>query len=57
MDEAYVALDQLADLHGWHAYLRFDPLFEELRRDPRFSAFCKKVGPPALTESPPRWGT
>ncbi len=46
MNEAFETLNQLADLHAWYFALKFDPLFEKLRKDPRFAEFCKKVGMP-----------
>jgi len=44
LDEAFEALMEEAELHSWHAFIKFDPLFEGLQRDPRFLEFCKKVG-------------
>jgi hypothetical protein len=45
-DEAFKALMRQAETHSWDHLIRFDPLYEGLRKDPRFSEFCKKVGLP-----------
>jgi len=44
LDEAFAALDELALLHSWPALVKSDPQLEVLRRDPRFSRFCRQVG-------------
>ncbi len=44
LDEAFEALMREAEHHSWWFLIKFDPLFERLWKDPRFSAFCKKVG-------------
>jgi TolB-like protein/Tfp pilus assembly protein PilF len=46
IDEAFEALMRAAELHAWHGLIKYDPLFEALRNDPRFPEFCKKVGLP-----------
>ena len=46
VDEAFAALDELAELHAWPFLVKSDPLLKVLRSDPRFSAFCRKVGIP-----------
>jgi len=46
LDEAFEALMRGAELHSWWGLIKFDPLFEGLWKDPRFSEFCKKVGLP-----------
>jgi tetratricopeptide (TPR) repeat protein len=46
LDEAFGALRRQAELHSWYGLIRFDPLYEGLWKDPRFSEFCKKVGLP-----------
>jgi TolB-like protein/tetratricopeptide (TPR) repeat protein len=45
-DEAFEALDEQARLHSWIFFLKSDPWLAELRRDPRFAEFCRKVGLP-----------
>ncbi len=44
IDGAFDALMKAAELHAWWHLIKFDPLFERLWKDPRFSEFCKKVG-------------
>jgi serine/threonine-protein kinase len=44
VDAAFVALDRQAELHSWEYLIKSHPLFEGLRRDPRFPEFCRKVG-------------
>ncbi len=51
LDDAYVALQRQTETHSWHAMIKSHPYFEALRRDPRFPAFCKKVG--ITYDSPP----
>ena len=46
LDEAFAALMRQAELHSENTWIRYDPLYEGLRKDPRFSEFCKKVGLP-----------
>ena len=46
LDEAFEALMRAAELHSWWPTIKFEPLFEKLRKDPRFPEFCKKVGLP-----------
>ena len=46
MDDAFAALDELALLHAWPFLVKSEPLLEGLRKDPRFAAFCRKVGIP-----------
>jgi adenylate cyclase len=45
-DEAFEALMRGAETHAWEGLIKFDPLLEGLRKDPRFAEFCKKVGLP-----------
>lgn len=45
-DEAFEALMQLAEMHSWPSQIRLIDVFEGMRKDPRFSEFCKKVGIP-----------
>ena len=46
LDGAFEALMQMAEDHSWFSMVKFDPLSEAFRKDPRFSEFCKKVGLP-----------
>ena len=46
LDSAFDALMRMADRHAWYAFVKADPLFEPLRRDLRFTEFCRKVGLP-----------
>ncbi|HXY56473.1 MAG TPA: tetratricopeptide repeat protein, partial [Nitrososphaerales archaeon] len=45
-DDAFAALDELARTHAWPFLIRSEPQLESLRKDPRFSEFCRKVGIP-----------
>ncbi len=47
LDEAFKALTRQAELHTWPSLIKSLPVFEELRKDPRFPEFCRKVGLPA----------
>jgi adenylate cyclase len=44
VDAAFGALDRMAETHSWPFLLKVHPLFEGLRRDPRYPEFCRKVG-------------
>jgi tetratricopeptide (TPR) repeat protein len=44
LEEAFGALMQQARNHSWPATIRSDPLYAEMRKDPRYLEFCKKVG-------------
>jgi tetratricopeptide (TPR) repeat protein len=44
LDKAFETLERLAEAHCWPATIRVDPLYPELRRDPRFAEFCSRVG-------------
>jgi len=44
LDEAFRVLTRQAETHSWPFSIRFDPLFEQMRKDPRFPEFCRKVG-------------
>ncbi|HXW94908.1 MAG TPA: tetratricopeptide repeat protein [Nitrososphaerales archaeon] len=44
IDEAIEALMRQAGTHAWYFMIKYDPLLEALRKDPRFEIFCKKVG-------------
>lgn len=46
IDEAFKALDKATETHVWPFTIKTHPLFTELRRDPRFGEFCKKMGIP-----------
>jgi TolB-like protein/Flp pilus assembly protein TadD len=46
IDEAFEALNRAAELHAWFGLIKYEPLLEALRKDPRFPEFCKKVGLP-----------
>ncbi len=47
LDGAFKALMRMAETHGWPPIVKSHPLFEDLRKDPRFQEFCAKVGIPA----------
>jgi len=47
MDEAFEQLMKQAGDHSWHWLMKSLPYFEDMRKDPRFAEFCKKVGLPA----------
>ena len=44
MDAAFATLDRQAELHSWPFLIGALPIFEELRKDPRYREFEKKVG-------------
>ena len=46
IDEAFKALDKSTETHVWPFTIKTHPLFAELRKDPRFGEFCKKMGIP-----------
>jgi TolB-like protein/Flp pilus assembly protein TadD len=46
LDEAFKALSRASVTHVWPFTIKTHPLFEELRNDPRFGEFCKKMGLP-----------
>jgi len=50
-DDAFKALDRAADTHAWPFLMGSLPIFSELRRDPRYTRFAKKVGLPAPTSA------
>jgi len=43
-DEAFETLMKMAEKHSWPFDIRFDPLYDEMRKDPRYLDFCRKVG-------------
>ncbi len=46
IDEAFKALNKATETHVWPFTIKTHPLFAELRKDPRFADFCKKMGIP-----------
>ena len=52
-DQAFEALMRQAEIHAWYSLVKTEPLFEGLRRDPRFLDFCNKVGLPAGPHTSP----
>lgn len=46
-DEAFKVLMRMAETHSWPPLVKSLPVFEEMRKDPRFSKFCLNVGLPA----------
>ncbi len=44
--KAFEALMKQAETHSWYTLMKTEPLFEGLRKDPRFAEFCAKVGLP-----------
>ncbi len=46
VDNAFKALMRQAETHSWHALLKSLPVFDSVRKDPRFPDFCRKVGLP-----------
>jgi adenylate cyclase len=44
LDEAFKVLMRQAETHSWPYPIRIDPLYAEMRKDPRFLEFCRKVG-------------
>ena len=47
LDEAFRALMKQAEAHTWVPMIRFAPMYAELRKDPRYTDFCKAVGIPS----------
>ena len=45
-EESLKALFRLAETHAWPPLIKSLPVFHEIRKDPRFSEFCLKVGLP-----------
>jgi len=45
-DETFRVLDEQAETHSWYFAIKVEPLLADLRKDPRFSEFCLKVGIP-----------
>jgi adenylate cyclase len=47
LDEAFEVLMRQAETHTWPGSIKIDPLYAQMRKDPRFLEFCSKVGIPA----------
>lgn len=46
LDEAFKALTRLAEIHAWPPLIKSLPVFQQIRKDSRFSSFCRSVGLP-----------
>ncbi len=46
LDEAFKALERQAETHSWPSLIKSSPVFDKLRKDPRFAEFCFKMGLP-----------
>ncbi|MGA2664212.1 MAG: tetratricopeptide repeat protein, partial [Nitrososphaerales archaeon] len=46
LDEAFEVLMKEAETHSWPAFVRVDPLYAGMRKDPRYLEFCRRVGIP-----------
>lgn len=46
LDEAFKALMRQTETHSWPFLIKYLPVFEGLRKDPRFIEFCLKMGLP-----------
>ena len=46
LDQAFDALNQAAELHSWPFLIGSLPVFEQLRKDPRYKQFAERVGIP-----------
>jgi adenylate cyclase len=44
LDEAFRVLMRQAETHSWPFSIKIDPFYAEMRKDPRFLDFCRKVG-------------
>jgi len=44
LDEAFGVLMRQAGERSWPALIRIDPFFAEMRKDPRYPEFCRRVG-------------
>ncbi len=44
IDEAFLALMRQAELHCWSGFVGSEPLLGDLRKDPRFLEFSRRVG-------------
>jgi hypothetical protein len=47
LDRVFASLDRAGQVHdGWVAWLPLDPLLKNLRDDPRYKAFLRKMNLP-----------
>jgi adenylate cyclase len=46
VEDALDALMRMAETHSWPAWIKSDPMFQNLRTNDRFGEFCRKVGIP-----------
>ncbi len=46
IDDAFSALDELAQIHAWPFLVTSEPVLAPMHKDPRFAEFCRKVGIP-----------
>jgi Flp pilus assembly protein TadD len=44
LDEAFRVLMREAETRSWPSLIKIDPLYADLRKDPRYPEFCAKVG-------------
>jgi adenylate cyclase len=44
LDGAFGVLMGLAERRAWPALIKIDPFYAEMRKDPRYPEFCRKVG-------------
>lgn len=44
LDRSFTILMRQAETHAWPFGVKLDPLFAQVRKDPRYPEFCKKVG-------------
>lgn len=49
LDEVFKVILRQAELHSWPYMITSDPYYAEVRRDPRFQGFRRKVGLPVPT--------
>jgi predicted Zn-dependent protease len=50
LDDAFEALEKMAETHSWDWMILYSPFLRELRADLRFTNFCNKVGIPTQKE-------
>ena len=48
LDEAFKTLMRKAEIHSWPYSIRVDPLYAEMRKDPRYLEFCRESGDKTL---------
>ena len=46
LDQAFEALARQTETHAWPTLIKSLPVFDGLRKDPRFAEFCLKMGLP-----------